>query len=200
MYPEILKLRIKAGRLGTVKEVKQFLTNFENAYNSIYAFVFLIDELLKKDDKRQLKKKYHYLEKYFKEETLLKLIEEIDIDKIILPADEIKISKINIQSPGFWEFLGNINPLEQIRKYLIDRKERRKNRDYRDRIEEGMGNLSIMEIETRIIHDRIKILRELGYSDKEIQQFVERMIIRPLYKLGRHLDTGQIEGIEKIEE
>ena len=33
MTPEIVKLRIRAEKIGTVREVKELLTDFENAYN-----------------------------------------------------------------------------------------------------------------------------------------------------------------------
>jgi hypothetical protein len=45
-------LKIKAKRLGTVKEVKEFLTDFENAYNSIYFFDFLVNTLSHDQDQR----------------------------------------------------------------------------------------------------------------------------------------------------
>ena len=227
MIPEIVRLRVRAEKIGTVKEVKELLTDFEKAYNSIYAFDFFV-ETLSIDRKRKLKQwdeKSHYWRKYWKEyamhkdypydlfaqeltwgrlcktdegsTNLLELANKIDIDEIVLPAERLTISKINIQSPGFWEFLGSLNPLEQIREYLKDRHERQKDRKYRNRIEEKLGDLSIMEKENNIISQRIEILRELGYSEVEIRQLVMVMIIEPLNKLGKLIDNGQIEGVEQ---
>ena len=126
--------------------------------------------------------------------NLLELQSKIDIDKIILPSDRLFISKVNIQSPGFWEVLGSLNPLQQIREYIKDRHERKKDDKYRSRQEEEIGELEIEERKNRIINQRIETLRGLGYSNTDIRQLVMAMVIEPLNKLGRHQDNGQIEG------
>ena len=226
MATEKTSLRIKAERLGTVSEVTTLLTDLEAAYNSIYAFDFLVDTLLY-DRERKLKQvdeRFHRLRRYWKDfsnrkdfpfdpfmyemffeeyafsrpkETLPNLLElqsKIDIDKIILPSDRLFISKVNIQSPGFWEVLGSLNPLQQIREYIKDRHERKKDDKYRSRQEEEIGELEIEERKNRIINQRIETLRGLGYSNTDIRQLVMAMVIEPLNKLGRHQDNGQIEG------
>src|SRR5580700_4283093 len=43
-------------------------------------------------------------------------------------SERLVLDAVEIASPGFWEFLGSLNPLEVIRKYLSDRHERRKDR------------------------------------------------------------------------
>ena len=226
MATEITSLRIKAERLGTVSEVICLLKGFETAYNSIYAFDFLVDTLFY-DRERKLKQvdeRFHILRKYWEDfskqkdfpfnpfmyemffeeyafsrskdtlPNLLELQSKIDIEKIVLPSDRLIISKVNIQSPGFWEVLGSLNPLQQIREYIKDRHERKKDDQYRSRQEEEIGNLEIEERRNRIINQRIEILRELGYSDAEIRQLVMAMVIEPLNRLGQHQDNGQIEG------
>lgn len=226
MAPEITSLRIKAERLGTVSEVTGLLKDLETAYNSIYAFDFLVDSL-SYDRERKLKQVgegFHRLRRYWKEfsnlkdsrfdpfmyeiffeeyafsrskdilPNLLELQIKIDIEKIVLPSDRLIISKVNIQSPGFWEVLGSLNPLQQIREYIKDRHERKKDYQYRSRQEEEIGNLEIEERRNRIINQRIETLRGLGYSDSEIRQFVMAMVIEPLNRLGRYQDNGQIEG------
>lgn len=226
MATEKTSLRIKAERLGTVYEVTTLLTDLEAAYNSIYAFDFLVDTL-SYDRERKLKQvdeRFHRLRRYWEDfsnrkdfpfdpfmykmffeeyafsrpkETLPNLLElqsKIDIDKIILPSDRLFISKVNIQSPGFWEVLGSLNPLQQIREYIKDRHERKKDDKYRSRQEEEIGELEIEERRNKIINQRIETLRGLGYSNTEIRQLVMAMVIEPLNKLGRHQDNGQIEG------
>jgi hypothetical protein len=49
---------------------------------------------------------------------------------MVLPKDRLVLSAAALSSPGFFEFLGSLNPLEVIRKYLVDRHERRKDREY----------------------------------------------------------------------
>lgn len=214
MATETAILKIKAKRLGTVKEVKQLLTDFENAYNSIYAFDFLVDTL-SNDQARRLRlldERFHNWRKYWKEfsmrkdfpydpfmfelfwdrhlhrtdESTLNLLElqsKIDIDKIVLPADSLVISKVNIQSPGFWEFLGSANPLTFIREFVKDL-------SYRNRQEKELGELKILQ-------EKIATLKQLGYSDIEIRQLTTAMVTEPLKKIGNHKDSGLIDGLEE---
>ena len=46
-------------------------------------------------------------------------------------SDPLVVSRVELSSPGFWEFFGSRPPLEALRKYLNDRHERRKDNDYR---------------------------------------------------------------------
>jgi hypothetical protein len=231
MATENSTIRIKAERLGTVKEVRKLLKDFDKAYNSIYAFNFLVDSLVNDYERKRrlLDDKFHDLRKYWKEfyrqkdfpydpfffeifwdkhlrsfdepkVNLLELQAKIDFEKVLLPSDTLIINKVNIQSPGFWEFLGALNPLQQIREYLNDRHERNKDKKYRSRQEEELGDLSIMEKKNNIVSQRIEILKGLGYSETEIRQLVSSMIIEPLNKLGQHQDRGLIEGQDNTEQ
>src|SRR5206468_3287516 len=58
-----------------------------------------------------------------------------DLSESILPDDRLTIRKIQVASPGFWEFFGSLNPLQQIREYLNDRHKRRQDREYREKSE-----------------------------------------------------------------
>lgn len=217
MATEKTTLKIKAEKLGTITEVKQLLTDFESAYNSIYAFNFLVDTLSNDRDRRLrlFDERFHDLRKYWKEfsvrkdypydpfmlelfwdrylhrtdESSMNLIElqsKIDIDKIVLPSDRLVLSRVNIQSPGFWEFLGAINPLKQIREGIKDF-------TYRNRQEKEMGELNI-------IKEKVEILQNLGYSEAEIRQFALPMVIEPLNKIGKHKENGLIDGVDEEDE
>lgn len=229
MNSEKSSLRIKAERLGTVTEVTSLLTDLESAYNSIYAFNFLVDSLVYDRERilKQVDERFHRLRNNWKEfsfrkdysfdpilyamffeeyafrgpkdflPNLLEFQSTIVIDKVVLPGDRLYISKVNIQSPGFWEVLGSLNPLQQIREYIKDRHERNKDNNYRCRQEEEIGELEIKERRNRILNQRIETLKGLGYSDSEIRQLVMSMIVEPLNRLGRHQDNGQIEGLDE---
>jgi len=213
MTTEISTLRIKAKRLGTITEVKQFLTDFENAYNSIYAFDFLVDSLSHDNKRRaeQFSERFHLLRKHMEKfasrqdipynpyifESLLEkylyradespsfkvleFLNKIDIDQIVIPDDRLKISKINIQSPGFWEFSGAARTLGQIRKFIKDIW-------YGNTHENEMGRLKIIE-------EQIRILRSVGCSEEQIRPFVIKKVFDPLNKLKDHQNNGQIEGV-----
>jgi len=141
MATEKTSLRINAERLGNVSDIVDLLNDLEKAYNSIYTFEFLVGTLSndrdRKDDENiqifyrfrklssEFNRKEFIFDPYFFElfllnrphENLPNLLEiqtKIDIDKIVLPSDRLYISKVNIQSPGFWEVLGSLNPLQHI--------------------------------------------------------------------------------------
>ncbi|RDK82776.1 hypothetical protein [Marinirhabdus gelatinilytica] len=221
------KLKVKADKLGTVEEVIEFLSVFQNVYKSIYAFEFIV-QMLENEHERNLmyeKKRFNKIMDYWGESSgrrrfwidpkfyeifsnefnadskrrsnLLDLQNQISFDKLILPSDSLKINKVNIQSPGFWEFLGSLNPLQQIREYLKDRHERIKDKNYRSRQEEQIGELEITEKQTRILNGRIETLKSLGFSDIEIRQMVNSLIQEPLNRLNKFQDNGQIETPEE---
>jgi hypothetical protein len=222
-------LRIKAHRLGKISDIIDLLNDLEKAYNSIYAFDFLVNTLSNDQERRngqnkerinlirklsrEFNRKEFLFDPYFHElfvETLLfnrsndnlpNLIEiqrKIEIEKIVLPHDSLYISKVNIQSPGFWEILGSLNPLLQIKEGLKDYHERKKDKNYRSRQEEALGELAIIEKKESLLNTRIDTLKKLGYSDAEIKHVVYSMVIEPLNILGKHQDNGQIEGLEEL--
>ena len=203
MATENYTLRIKADNLGTVSEVRNFLSDIENAYNGLYTFDFIVEVLSyeyerRRDTRLKLGPRFDDLYYYFGFfETIPNLIElhsRVDVQKIMLPGERLILSKINIQSPGFWEFLGNLNPLQQIREFLKDHHERKKDKKYRNAQEKRKGELDILERENNLINQRIDTLKRLGYSDLEIRQLLNTLVMEPLQKLAMHQNTGLIEG------
>ena len=51
---------------------------------------------------------------------------------MITPQYELVLDGVSLSSPGAWDFLGKLNPLDVIRQYLTDRHERRKDKEYRE--------------------------------------------------------------------
>jgi hypothetical protein len=82
-----------------------------------------------------------------------------------------------MNSPCFLDFLGSLNPFQQIREYLKDRHERKKDNCYRNRQEEINGELDILESKNNIIIQRIDIFKSLGYSDIEIKSLAATFIL-----------------------
>lgn len=218
MAKETLTLRITAERLGTISQITGFLEDFEKAYNSLYAFDLLVESLVQRHE-RQVKESIDWLNysnnskiDLFREypygmvyyETLLNyslkinagnLVEfqkKIEIAKIIAPEDQLIISKVNIQSMGFWEAIGNLGPLKQIREFLKDCHERKKDKKFRNRQEEESKDVQIGKEKNELVLQQIDILKKLGYSDIEIRQIVTTMVFEPLKQLSKHQNNGQI--------
>lgn len=116
------RLRINTEKLGDIREIIRYLQVLEQAYNHLYVLDFIIQDA-KRRHKEMQESGYSW-----RRTSIKSLISVRKPEEFILPDDRIQIHRISIKSPGFWEFLGNINPLEVLRKYLCDRHEREKDK------------------------------------------------------------------------
>lgn len=92
--------------------------------------------------------------------------------------------------------MGALNPFEVFRKYLSDRHERRKDRDYRESAEERKLILENLSTETRVISERVRLAREMGATDRDLAPLLNELIYKPLVALDRYQDKGVIEDAE----
>lgn len=189
-------LRVIALRGGTIGEITAFLTDLEVAYTRLYHF----DAGWMRPWSLRRRHLLFDLEMGMPFPFLDAAHEELSAESI-LPHHRLVVSKISISSPGFWEFLAALNPLQQIREYLNDRHKRRQDREYKEMtererliLENDLIQRQIAEKDNTILRDRVQLMRELGFSDEEIRQFVWSQIGRPLAHLGRHQDRRLIEG------
>lgn len=109
-------------------------------------------------------------------------------------VDPLVVLSVEIHSPGFWEFLGGLNPLEQIRKYLNDRHERIKDETYRNAEEHRKLKLENMNMAVEVARNLKTLLREMGVSEEETKRTIEAHIIPALKGLSRAQDKSQIGG------
>lgn len=190
-------LTITTGRAGTIAEVSGFLNDLEGAYLQLYRFQYMLAEwpVIRRRRKLGLFWEMDFSYPLFGEDTLS--------PQTILPAHRLVIKRVRIESPGFWEFLASLNPLQQIREYLNDRHKRRQDKEFREAAEQDKLILEneliqrkVWEQENSIFRERVLLMRELGFSDVEIRQFVWATIGRPLTQLGRHQDSRLIDRAE----
>lgn len=105
---------------------------------------------------------------------------------------------MRLGSPGSWEFLGKLNPLEVLRQYLNDRHERRKDREYRELAEERRLLLENLSLENKVVSERVKIAKELGATDHDLAPLLNTLVYRPLMALDRHQDHDVISIAEIV--
>lgn len=163
-------------RLGTVQEVTEMLQDLDAAYNSIARFSLIVDSVVNNN----------------KDQLLDLFLMQDSVDSLGFPG--LEISAIRFGSPGFWEVLGLLNPLETIRKYLQDIHEREKDDYYKTAQEKTLGELAIIEKRDQVIANQMNLLRTAGIGEEHIQQFVITMIQIPLGRLGEHQDKGLISS------
>jgi len=102
----------------------------------------------------------------------------------------LSIEKVKFESPGFWEFFGKLNPIESIREIIRDF-------TYRNKNEKKKGEIENLILETTLVSERIDVLKKVGYTDREIKEFVELRLGAPFRKLSEnHLNDDNFLKIE----
>jgi hypothetical protein len=189
-------LRILTERAGTIAEISRFLADLEKAYLALYDFERAWSFKSWRSNIMYLKSGFPY--PILGGQGLAALTPET-----VLPEDRLIVTSVRIESPGFWEVVASLNPLQQIREYLNDRHKRRQDKDFRDAaerdrllLENELIQRQVWEKENSILGERIKLLRDLGLSDQEIRQLVWAQVGEPLAQLGRHQDSRLIGGAE----
>lgn len=194
-------ISIRGERGGSANELIAYLQHMQSAYNRIYLFEnFVLDSYF--DPKSRRYRRHFSLGR----EGWLSSVDLITIylpDELIRPEDQLDIPHIRINSPGVWEFLGSLNPLQQIREYLNDRHRRRQDREYREKserdkliLENEILRWQIFERQNSAWQERIRLLKEIGLSNDEIQSLVWVNMGLPLSALGTHQDSGLISIVD----
>jgi len=193
------KLTILAERGGTIGEVTRFLSDLESAYDALYLFE---RSWLPGRAWRHLPPGLWWELGYPMALVQRRGRPRVDGDSVP-PRARLTLQRVRIESPGFWEFAASLNPLQQIREYLNDRHRRRQDKEFREAAEKERLTLEnellrrqLAEKDNSIVRERIALLREVGYSDEDIDRIVWASIGAPLTRLGRHQDTQLIGRAE----
>ncbi|ACL23611.1 hypothetical protein [Chloroflexus aggregans] len=203
---QIGTLRIFTKRAGTVSEIVGLLQDIETAYNRTFLFFSFVDFF---GDRERFFRWRHFWREWrefgFPPPFWMSYagFPQIGVLEAILPEYKLEVKRIQIESPGFWEFVGALNPLQQIREYLNDRHKRRQDREYREQAERERLQLEnelirrqIWEKENSVFRERINILRERGFPNDEIRRLIWAYVSQPLIALGKHQDVGLIENAD----
>ena len=195
MNQEAGRLVIVANRGGTIAEISAFLSDVEAAYNALYSFEKLSHVVQRFGRRRLLKNSGDpFWELGFYKSTFIE-------PAMIPPSARLSLERVQIESPGIWEFAASLNPLEQIRKFLNDRHERRKDKQYREESEKERlkrdNELIRAQIEMQyFVNTRFmfELMVEAGFDDDILQQIIWAQVGNPMSRLGSHQDTRLIGG------
>lgn len=189
----ILRLSAEGGIY--VEDVRGFLTAFQQAYDCLCAlenFLLLPESLPNNNDiavlliSMSVRERVQALaDPHLPWTPLIAATLVRDDDRLVLRA-------VELASPGFWEFLGKLNPLEVLRLYLKDRHERRKDREYREAAEREQMYWENKQRQLGVVDQALDIARKHGATDHELQLLRERFLIQPLEELGSYQDRGVI--------
>lgn len=112
--------------------------------------------------------------------------------------DQLILKSVELHSPGFWEVVGSLNPLETVRKALGDAHERRKDREYRKAEERRKLDLENRLRETELMRKQVDLLKSIGATDADLAPFRNVLVIDPLTRLERLQNEGLLDGTDEI--
>lgn len=201
--PEQARLRIHGQGEVEVELVSSYLTDLKHAYDSILVFESVIDGL------RRASREFPFVWYPFNLSfgmplSLRSAVRRVrgwppmpeEVSSYVPLSEQLILAGVRLSSPGSWDFLGNLNPLEVIRQYLNDRHERRKDREYRESAEKRRMILENLKLENEVISERVKVAKDLGATDRDLAPLLNELVYRPLMKLDRYQDKGVIEHAE----
>ena len=189
-----IKLRISTSKLGDIRDVIGYLKSIEDVYNHLYAFELIITDAKKRSED------YNDTTNYGRSRKIKSLMSIRHPDQIVHPQDRIILNKVNVESPGFWEFFANIIPLETIRKYINDRHERIKDKNYRINQEKERGELENEKLRLEVIQKKTDLLKNLGVPEDKIRIAYFKHVLKPLEQIDIYQDKGLIESAEIVED
>lgn len=190
-------LRIYGNGDVFVEDIYQYLNALEEAYNSAYVFNQIVEEA------QEISNFYEGQRPPIPLKNLLWINwwppNAGKVKSFVPENDRLKLVGVELHSPGFWDFLGKLNPLEVARQYLNDRHEREKDRDYRNREEERKLIRENDEADFKLFREKYDFLREMGANDRDLALLREQLIKKPLRKLNPYQDQKIITGADIVD-
>ena len=185
-------IRLNIERGAAVTEFTTFLQDLEDAYLAVYSLPSLRDW-------RHGRRRFPFPPEFYEVPFLQQLRSSAKAvpREDAYPLDQLEITKLKIESPGFIELLASFSPLQQLREYLKDRHERTKDREWRSETEKSKAlmELDILRIQyesSRIgaIKEFHDLLKDMHIDPEERDIIIWEKIGVPLSKLGRHQDSA----------
>jgi hypothetical protein len=110
-------------------------------------------------------------------------------------SESLKLKRVVLQSPGFWGFVGALNPLESLRKYLNDRFERIQKQAVAH-IKEERLYLENEDLRWKIAEKAIKVMKAAEIDALTRAAFVRDYILVPICRLESLQDRNIISVAE----
>lgn len=194
----VVKLRINTESLGSVKDVAGYLRAVEDVYRdllNIDSKIYTAYNSPEITDQRS----------YILNSITYKTIFYEQRAYATLAAEPIRLDEVSVSSPGFWDFVGSLNPLEVLRTYLNDLHSRRKDESYRNaleeekmRIENENRRLANEKLKNEVLRERIELMREIGLTNEEIQKILSYEVEHSLDRLADYQKNGIIQDSEIV--
>jgi hypothetical protein len=191
-------LRIYGNGEVLVEDICQYLSALEQAYNSLYVFDSLAQQA------REI------AEFYGGQRPIIPLRNLLwgswwppnpeKVAGMVPDEDRLKLRGVELNSPGFWDFFGKLNPLEVLRQYLNDRHERRKDREYREAAEARKLELENAQKEIQVYKEVHDLLKDMGATPQDLDLLRGQLLDRPLQRLNPYQNQKLITTADIIDD
>lgn len=170
-------------------DVSNYLEALNDAYNRICYFNYL-ETFRFKDIEEYLRYFMHIdsleadYERFLKEDFGSNLNAKHEYEW----STKLIIREVHLSSPGFWSFLGALNPLEVLRNLLNDQHERRKDRKYREQAEARKLELENRLLEVSYLDKLLNLPPNRNIPAEKLNKIVEPFIRKSLLTLEEYQD------------
>jgi hypothetical protein len=190
-------LRIYGNGEVLVEDTFQYLSALEEAYNGAYVFFKIVEEA------EEITNFYGRQRLPMPIKNLLGLnwlpFDAKKVRSFVPKGERLKLIGVELHSPGFWDFLGKLNPLEVIRLYLNDRHERQKDREYRNREEERELRIKNDELDFELLKKKYEFFKTIGMSEQDITLLKEQLLLDCFKPINQFQDLNIIVTADLVD-
>lgn len=187
------RLRVAAESGQAVSDTIHFLEVIRTAYNGILAIAAVLDGYIEPSKLRRYATPPVWELNFLPYQSISSPdLSDEAIAGIIPPQDQLLLWQVRLSSPGFWEFVGLLNPLEVVRRFINDCHHRRQDREYRETFERRNLELQNEIVETGMLRERIELARSLGVPEHHLTYLMNRLVYGPLQQIEILCDRGMI--------
>jgi hypothetical protein len=105
--------------------------------------------------------------------------------------DELVFSSGHFESPGVWEFIGKLSPLEFVLKLINDHHRRKiEMAKLPETLRKSKLENDIREMD--LLQTQISLARDVGFTNEEIGDFLRERIVLPARQIQEAQDSGLI--------
>lgn len=179
-----------------VLDVTRFLTAIENAYNGALVLLRTLEMFPRWQRQSDFPE---YARMGFWPSVAVatrsgkpRRLDSMRIASAVSRYEALIVKSVRLESPGKWSFLGVADVLEVIRKFLNDRHERKKDKDYREARESNRMKFENDILRTKAISDRVELAKKVGIPEDALAPLLNELLFDRLDELAPFQDRGMI--------
>lgn len=190
--PNEAVLRITILRNGRIEEFAELFSVLDKLYKHM-----IVLDIISREAERKSRVKN---DQKFSSIPVVKILESQ-----VKTSERLKLYRIKINSPGYLDVLGQLKILENLRGFINERHERKKDNEYRNDSERKRLELenAAKEIEnsrnkTALIEQQMQLLSSYGVPESKIRDALMSHLEKPIDAINHQSEIGLIGESELI--